>query len=172
MSLNSQLKTFQEHSTSLGGMKHKILVTHKISYVYLFPGSHPAASCVLLCVRAPVLLHRQHRPPGCSPCLECCPGSWALASCCLRANLSFSMRPTLTTLLHTTGSHPTSSSSLSWLKLSFSSFRSIYQHLTCHKIYLSCLLSHLPQTAGKFHEVRDFLSFFLSLIYSQRWEQC
>lgn len=48
MSLNSQLKTFQEHSTSLGGMKHKILVTHKISYVYLFPGSRPAASCVLL----------------------------------------------------------------------------------------------------------------------------
>lgn len=53
MSLNSQLKTFQEHSTSLGGMKHTILVTHKISYVSLFPGSRQAASCV----RTPAHLH-------------------------------------------------------------------------------------------------------------------
>lgn len=104
---------------------------------------------------------RQHRPPGCSPCLESVPGSCALASCCLWADLSFSVRPTLTTLLHITGPHPTSSSSLSWLKLSFSSFRSIYQHLTCHKIYFSCLLSHRPQTAGNFHELRDFSLFFL-----------
>lgn len=116
-------------------------------------------------------LHQQHRPSGYSLCLECCsPRSSELASYCLWSNLSYSMRPTLTTLLYTTGSYLTSSSSLSWLTLFFFFSWHLLASNMPYNLFVMFIVC-LPQIAGKLHEVRDFF-FFLSLIYPQCWEQC
>lgn len=111
-------------------------------------------------------LHQQHRPSGYSLCLECCsPRSSELASYCLWSNLSYSMRPTLTTLLYTTGSYLTSSSSLSWLTLFFFFSWHLLASNMPYNLFVMFIVC-LPQIAGKLHEVRDFFFFCHWFIHS------
>lgn len=114
----------------------------------------------LLLALSLIHLHQQHRPSGCSLCLECCsPRSSELASYCLWSNLSYSMRPTLTTLLYTTVSYLTSSSSLSWLTLFFFFSWHLLASNMPYNLFVTFIV-RLPQKAGKLHEVRDLFFFF------------